>query len=112
VRRTFSPSLPPLDLETELVIYRVAQEALTNIARHAGADQVRAELIPTADRAAVLLRITDDGRGMNGSGEGAGVRGMRERALLVGATLHISTPEAGGTDVRLLVPTHAREARS
>ena len=112
VRRTFSPSLPPLDPEAELVIYRVAQEALTNVARHAGADQVLVELTPTADGAAVLLRIADDGRGMDGSGEGAGVRGMRERALLVGATLDISASDAGGTDVRLLVPAHVREARS
>jgi two-component system sensor histidine kinase UhpB len=112
VRRAFDPSLPPLDPETELVIYRVAQEALTNIARHAGADRLLAELTPTSDGEAVLLRIADDGRGMDGSGEGAGVRGMRERALLVGATLDISTSDAGGTDVRLLVPTHAREARS
>jgi two-component system sensor histidine kinase UhpB len=112
VSRTLSPSLPPLDPETELVIYRVAQEALTNVARHAAADQVLAELTPTADGAAVLLRIADNGRGVDGRGEGAGVRGMRERALLVGATLDVSTSAAGGTDVRLLVPAHTRGVRS
>ncbi len=94
------------------MIYRVAQEALTDAARHAGAAQVLVELGPTADGAAVLLRIADDGRGVDGNAEGVGVRGMRERALLVGSTLDISTSDTGGTDVRLLVPTRACEARS
>ncbi len=60
----------------------------------------------------MLLRVADDGRGVDGSEEGAGVRGMRERALLVGATLDISTSDAGGTDVRLLVPPRASGTRS
>ncbi len=73
--------------EEELVIYRVAQEALTNVARHAGATTVELRLGETRER--IVLTVRDDGRGMP---EGAatsshGIRGMRERAMLVGATL-------------------------
>jgi two-component system, NarL family, sensor histidine kinase UhpB len=108
VCRRFSSSLPELGAETELVIYRVAQEALTNVARHAGAGRVSVELAPTLPGDAVLLSITDDGRGIGSSPEGAGIRGMRERALLVGATLTVRPHEEGGTDLRLLVPVPGR----
>jgi two-component system, NarL family, sensor histidine kinase UhpB len=104
VCRRFSSALPALGAEVELVVYRVAQEALTNVARHAGAGRVAVELTPTLPGDAVLLRISDDGQGLAGSAEGAGVRGMRERALLVGATLTLGPHEEGGTDLRLLVP--------
>ncbi|SFO75996.1 two-component system, NarL family, sensor histidine kinase UhpB [Geodermatophilus dictyosporus] len=104
VHRRFSPSLPDLDDRVELVVYRVAQEALTNVARHAGAGCVELELTETGEGAALLLRIADDGRGMDGEPEGAGLRGMRERALLVGADLSFSTNGIRGTDVRLQIP--------
>ncbi|MEU6674240.1 HAMP domain-containing sensor histidine kinase [Streptomyces sp. NPDC046925] len=98
----FASSLPPLGPQAELVLYRVAQEALTNAARHAEADQVEVSLEHTGD--AVVLSVVDDGRGTGVAREGAGIRGMRERALLSGATLDvISTPRAG-TTVRLTVP--------
>ncbi len=109
VQRRFSSSLPPLDPQTELVVYRVAQEALTNAARHASARRVLVELTETSSGDAVVLRVLDDGRGVDGSAEGAGVRGMRERALLVGASLSVGDHESGGTDVRLRVPLHPRE---
>jgi two-component system, NarL family, sensor histidine kinase UhpB len=94
--------LPPLDSAAELVIYRIAQEGLTNTARHADAHHV--ELSLTGDEQSVVLRVGDDGRGMNGAVEGAGIRGMRERAILIGADLTIGTGHAGGTEVRLVVP--------
>ena len=97
--------LPALSRDAELVLYRIAQESLTNIARHAGASRV--ELALTGERDGVVLRITDDGRGLNGSGEGAGMRGMRERALLIGAHLTLGPAPAGGTEVRLVVPAEA-----
>jgi two-component system, NarL family, sensor histidine kinase UhpB len=53
----------------------------------------------------MLLRIADDGRGIDGAAEGAGLRGMRERAILIGAAPHIEARAGGGTDVRLLVPS-------
>jgi two-component system, NarL family, sensor histidine kinase UhpB len=108
VDRHLEPPRLPLSEEQELVIYRVAQEALTNVARYAGAGRVSVELAPTLPGDAVLLSITDDGRGIGSSPEGAGIRGMRERALLVGATLTVRPHEEGGTDLRLFVPVPGR----
>ena len=82
-----------------------AQEGLTNVVRHAHASRAEISLVPTAT--GVTLRISDDGSGMNGAAEGAGVRGMRERALLVGGSLRIDSPPSGGVDVLLHVPTPA-----
>ncbi len=102
VVRRFDTGLPVLDHQTELVLYRVAQEALTNAARHAEADKVEVSLCRIGE--AVVLSVVDDGRGIQAAPEGAGVRGMRERALLVGATLDITSPPQAGTAVRLTVP--------
>ena len=96
-------SLPPISPETELVIYRVAQEALTNVARHAGADH--AELTLSVHDGALVLVVSDSGCGMaDDQAEGAGIRGMRERASLIGAELRIEHDPSGvGTRVRLVV---------
>lgn len=94
--------LPALDNETELVIYRVAQEALTNTVRHARATAVELSLQHCPGH--VRLRIRDNGRGIRGAPEGAGVRGMRERALLIGAQLTVAPGPGGGTQVQLNVP--------
>ncbi len=102
VRRGFGPTLPSLTSEAELVVYRVAQEALTNVARHANSDTVELSLTKQGER--VALRVADNGRGMHGSPEGSGIRGMRERALLVGGELSVAPRPEGGTEVRLLVP--------
>lgn len=87
--------------DIELVCYRVTQEALTNIARHADATKVWVDLLVGRD--ALALRIADDGIG-GITDEGVGISGMRERALLVGAELVIASPEGGGTEVTLAVP--------
>ena len=94
----------PLSAEDELVIYRVAQEALTNIARHAGATRVALEL--TLDGQRVALRVHDDGRGFAAGRYDAsyGLRGMRERAMLIGAKLRVEASPGEGTDVLLRVP--------
>lgn len=105
VVRSIDPDLPPLSSDVELVIYRVAQEAMTNIARHADAKHVAVGLGREGN--AIVLRVRDDGRGgvaKQAVEEGAGIRGMRERALLVGGRLTFRTPEGGGTEVRLEVP--------
>jgi len=106
IRRMFTPGLPDLDPDVELVIYRVAQEALTNVARHAGADTV--ELSLTRRGGTVVLRVADNGRGLRGHEEAAGIRGMRERALLIGGELQIGSRRGGGTEVRLLVPVQEK----
>lgn len=100
--RDFETDLPTLEPETELVLYRVAQESLTNAARHADARRIGVSL-HRADEA-VVLEIADDGRGIGGACEGAGIRGMRERALLVGATLHLTSAPGSGTRIRLAAP--------
>jgi two-component system sensor histidine kinase UhpB len=105
VRRGFAPGLPGLDSQSELVIYRVAQEALTNVARHSGADSV--DLSLSRQGQAVALRVADNGRGLAGDADGAGLRGMRERALLVDGQLSIGPRIGGGTEVRLLVPVRS-----
>ncbi|MGW6970479.1 histidine kinase [Streptomyces sp. NPDC054952] len=97
-----TPGLPALTPATELVLYRVAQEGLTNAARHAGATRVALHLRPRPGGGVVLL-VHDDGRGVGAAPEGAGIQGMRERALLIGAELSIAPGAAGGTDVRLTV---------
>jgi two-component system sensor histidine kinase UhpB len=102
VRRTFAPGLPELPADTELDVYRVAQEALTNVARHAGASRVTLSLLREGDR--VVLEVSDDGSGSGEVRPGAGIRGMRERAALVGAALTITHPAPHGTRVRLEVP--------
>ncbi|WP_030265589.1 HAMP domain-containing sensor histidine kinase [Streptomyces violens] len=107
VKRHFDADLPPLDPKAELVLYRVAQEALTNIARHAEAERVELSLRGSA--VCVLLCISDDGHGNGIVREGAGIRGMRERALLVGATLDIAPDTGNGTRVSLSVPVMAEQ---
>jgi two-component system sensor histidine kinase UhpB len=94
----------PLSEEQELVFYRVAQEAITNVARHAAATRVEIQL-RRAD-AGVLLMVRDDGVGLTPAANGSshGIRGMRERAMLIGAQLTIDRPPGGGTEVRLVLP--------
>ena len=91
--------------EQELVFYRVAQEAITNVARHAAASRVEIQL-RRAD-AGVLLVVRDDGVGLTPAANGAshGIRGMHERAMLIGAQLTIDRPPNGGTEVRLCPST-------
>jgi two-component system sensor histidine kinase UhpB len=94
--------LPRLDEEAELVVYRVAQEALTNAVRHADADRIELALDHADEQ--VRLVVRDDGRGLGGSEPGNGVKGMRERALLVGGRLALVSRAGGGAEVRLELP--------
>jgi two-component system sensor histidine kinase UhpB len=105
VARRLERSLPPLSSEAEVVVYRVAQEALTNVLRHARASH--AVLAVQGDAEGVILRVTDDGSGLDGTRSGSGIRGMRERALLVGGALEVGTGPEGGAEVRLTVPVEA-----
>ncbi|MFI8194413.1 HAMP domain-containing sensor histidine kinase [Streptomyces sp. NPDC085946] len=108
VVRRFDADLPPLDHGAELVIYRVAQEGLTNVARHAEARCVEVSL--RRGDGSVVLEVGDDGRGMGAAREGAGIRGMRERALFVGAALDISPATPAGTRIRLTVPALRKQS--
>lgn len=106
IERRFAHDLPVLGYDEELVIYRVAQEALTNVVRHANAS--RAQLTLERGHDSIVLRVSDDGRGLDGAGAGAGgIRGMHERAALIRADLRITAREQGGTEVAMHVPLGA-----
>jgi two-component system sensor histidine kinase UhpB len=110
VRRDLQGKLPPLAPDVELVIYRVAQESLTNTVRHSGAREVTVSL--TADAENVTLAVTDDGNGLPAqlSRDGSGIAGMRERALLVGGMLSLASAPGQGTEVRLTIPIDEERA--
>jgi two-component system sensor histidine kinase UhpB len=98
--------VPSTSPETEVVIYRVAQESVTNAVRHAQASKITLSLATVDDHIRLLVR--DDGQGIDAplSGDTAGVSGMRERALLIGAQLNIRSHDGAGTEVQLDVPLH------
>jgi two-component system sensor histidine kinase UhpB len=104
VERHIARDLPPLPEESELVLYRVAQEALTNVVRHAETNKAELRVEQAPDR--VTLSVLDSGRGLGAAGprEGTGLRGMRERAMLIGADLSVRSRPQGGVAVRLDVP--------
>jgi signal transduction histidine kinase len=96
-------TLPPLPAAVEVAIYRIAQEALTNVARHANARQCTVRLILSNDLAE--LEVSDDGQGLApSSGRGVGLGSMRERAEELGGTCFVESPPAGGTRLRATVP--------
>ncbi len=99
----------PLPTGAEVVLLRVCQEALANVARHAAASRVDVRLRYTA--ATVELTVTDDGRGFTGgpaggpaAGAGFGLRGMRERLRQAGGTLTVRSAPGAGTTVRAELP--------
>jgi two-component system sensor histidine kinase UhpB len=106
VRLAVDPDLPPLSPEAELVVFRVAQEALSNTLRHAGASAAEV-VLAVGDDGTVTLRASDDGRGLGESAPGAGIQGMHERALLLGGTCQLRTLPSGGTEVALRLRTAA-----
>jgi len=104
VEQDLQTDLPALSEETELAVYRVAQEALTNVARHAESDRTELHLLDGA--AQLTLVVRDYGRGLPGSRvDGNGIRGMRERAGAIGGRVWVGAPPEGpGSEVRLEVP--------
>lgn len=95
-----APNLPPA---VEQGVYRIAQEALTNAARHAGATQIKVTLTCNG---AVMLTIADNGRGFDTetvAGDHMGVQLMRERAAMLGGVLAIASAPGAGTTVRLVI---------
>ncbi len=103
LRSSLPATLPALGAEEELAIYRIVQEALTNAIRHAGAGEVALAVAVEGER--VRVAVTDDGVGIpQRDAEDAGIRGMRERALAIGATLAIGSAPGDGTHVTLVLP--------
>ena len=93
-----------LPADVQLVVYRVAQEALSNAAQHSGAEHVQVRLVREGHR--VELTVGDDGSGFtfDQAARGLGISGMRERALLVGGDMQVESRPDSGTRVRLTVP--------
>lgn len=91
----------PRTPEQDLALYRVCQEALTNVVRHAGA--ARAHVTLAAEGHDIVLRVDDDGVGVSNP-PGIGRQGMAERAILVGGSLTIGPGDGGGTRVELRIP--------
>ena len=106
VERRLEP-VAGLTAEQELVVYRVAQEALTNVARHAHASRAGVSL--ARRDGTVVLTVRDDGLGLPPGAlrSSNGIRGMRERAMLIGAAIAIGPAAGGGTEVALHVPLDA-----
>jgi len=106
VDRRLEPALS-LSQEEELVVYRVAQEALTNVARHAHATRVELELARNGTQ--TTLTVRDDGIGLAPGAlpSSHGIRGMRERAMLLGAQLTIDSQRGRGTEISLSIPTRS-----
>jgi two-component system sensor histidine kinase UhpB len=103
--RRLELELPRLAPPVELTLFRIAQESLTNAARHADASRVEVDLRLSADRQ-LELTVADDGRGMVYAPdlEGGGIRGMRERTLAADAQLEIRSQPGEGTRVSVTVP--------
>jgi two-component system sensor histidine kinase UhpB len=98
------PTLRDLPPEVQVVIYRVAQEALVNAARHSGATHVEVSLERGDSRVSLLVSDNGSGFAFAEEGKGLGLSGMRERALLVGGRLEIDSSPGKGTSVKLEVP--------
>jgi PAS domain S-box-containing protein len=97
----------PLDTDTALAVYRVAQEALSNAARHSGADHIALRTMDVGGE--LVLEVRDDGCGfdprrLREPGSGLGLLGMRERAGAAGGRLEVDSAPSRGTLVRLTVP--------
>jgi signal transduction histidine kinase len=104
VHQALPDRIPDLPADHRLTLYRMAQEALTNIQKHAGASQVW--LVLTAHGRLITLLVSDDGRGTSISGDqpGFGLRGLRERAAQLGGSLHLEPRRGGGTQLSLRLP--------
>jgi len=99
-------TLPPLDADLQTLLFRVAQEALTNAAKHADARHVMVRLV--ARGGLLQLQIADDGRGFDAGAVlragGSGLGGMRERLRLYDGRLELHSTPGEGTRVRAVVP--------
>jgi signal transduction histidine kinase len=97
--------LPPLPAAVEVAAYRIAQEAMTNVVRHAAARQCSVSLALDEEAGGLHLEIRDDGRGLSSErGRGVGIASMRERAEELGGSCVVESPPEGGARVRATLP--------
>jgi two-component system, NarL family, sensor histidine kinase UhpB len=104
VERRLAAPLPARGSEIDLVVYRVAQEGLTNVMRHSGASHVLVSLDAAGPNLVLVVRDDGCGIGTSPSAEANGIAGMRERARLVGGRFSLRDAEGGGTELVLEVP--------
>ena len=104
IRVTVPDSLPPLSEAYRLALYRAAQEALTNVQRHAQASQASLTMDLSAE--ALTLRVRDNGVGFpdGADKQGFGLRGMRERIIQLGGSVELRSARADGTTVLIQLP--------
>jgi signal transduction histidine kinase len=104
IHRVLPGEMPDLPDTHRLALYRAAQESLTNIQKHAGAEQVW--LVLTVHDDVVNLLVSDDGKGLSHSGDqgGFGLRGLRERADQLGGEMHLEPRSGGGTQLSFRLP--------
>jgi two-component system sensor histidine kinase UhpB len=116
IETTISPSLGETGDSSDLTIYRVVQEALTNVFRHAGATRVNVTIEPVLKPSALrhgtggsaLVRVQDNGNGFaSDSGPGFGLTGMRERVMALGGSVTVASTD-GGVTVEAVVPNGVR----
>ena len=96
-------AIRPLTPQADLTLYRAAQEALTNIGKHARATRVNLTL-DYSDRQTISLKVEDDGCGSADSQGGFGLLGVRERAQLLGGTMRVSTATGQGFTLEVELP--------
>jgi two-component system sensor histidine kinase UhpB len=112
IKTTISPSLVETGETADLTIYRVVQEALTNVFRHADATEINVSIAPAKSASGsqdgcgyALVRVCDNGRGFRPDHKfGLGLSGMRERLLALGGALNVASGE-GGVTLEAMVPT-------
>jgi signal transduction histidine kinase len=97
--------------EIESAVYRIVQEALNNVAKHAAATRVDVSISDRGGDIALVVRDNGDGFAVQQRSTGFGLLGMRERLALVGGTLEIDSEPGAGTVVRASIPVRRRGAR-
>lgn len=110
IRLTVSKYFIRLSSNTELALYRICQEALTNAAKYAKATHIAIELTIINDE--IILRITDDGVGFDlkkVNKQGIGLYSMKERANVLGGTMDIISKIGEGTEIRVVIPIHIQQ---
>ncbi|GAB2652512.1 hypothetical protein GCM10027036_02050 [Flavihumibacter cheonanensis] len=107
-----------IDAKKEIILYRMIQEILNNILKHADASEIHIQMKYT--ESAFILNITDNGKGFNPeqlvnmsiNDAGSGMRNLQKRAQLIGATLQISSEPSKGTRINIVLPKQAPHATS